>query len=588
VLTITLDEFYWFEKDPVAGTLRGVVKYTLSRDAAPDSVTIRFFGPDLEELEGAACPLEEQPYTGGTVGTHLSDVYELNVDYDENDELIEPVYCVVYAEGRAADAANNRDAEPKPALQKGSSVVTPLLANTSPRGAVMISTLHDVDPEPPDPPTRYPLAEQTEDREVVVTAHWDDDLVEGKTIHFAVFDPPDMSPYVSDPEDWDAIWRAPGNWGDDENGGDNGGGCGSVSPQQVVAVEDPVTGKATASTTLTITNQYAGDNYVVVGAIESEPTVAMAIEEFNGGEGHLLVAWARKYYTVGQMCKGGSELTANALVDDTEINVADPGAFSVGDAVVIFGYHSPAARAGEQRTVSAVGQGTITLDAPLQLSYYGSVFRFGTPRSYLARVADGMWELPSGWSNGLATAYGDMSLWRGVEVPGPGEQYNGGCFTDWKWVGDTLRLPKLANPRLLEFGRAPEFRQRWAWHPPAGEDDHDYVGVCQRAELAHYQPQGMTAVDTHMSFVFVESCVATQVSPGRTAAHELGHFMGVRDEESDNNHPTVLSHPFDHEAYGPTFPEDHGCLMDYKADMASAYCEFCVHCIEIVREAGPR
>jgi len=30
-LTITLEKFYWFEKDPVAGTLRGVVKYTLNR-----------------------------------------------------------------------------------------------------------------------------------------------------------------------------------------------------------------------------------------------------------------------------------------------------------------------------------------------------------------------------------------------------------------------------------------------------------------------------------------------------------------------------------------------------------------------------
>ncbi len=29
-LTITLEKFYWFEKDPVAGTLRGVVKYTLN------------------------------------------------------------------------------------------------------------------------------------------------------------------------------------------------------------------------------------------------------------------------------------------------------------------------------------------------------------------------------------------------------------------------------------------------------------------------------------------------------------------------------------------------------------------------------
>jgi len=90
-------------------------------------VTIRFFGPDLEELEGAACPLEEQPYEGGTEGTHFSDVYNLNVDYDQDDELIEPIYCVVYAEENAADAANNRDLEPKPALQRGTATLQELL-----------------------------------------------------------------------------------------------------------------------------------------------------------------------------------------------------------------------------------------------------------------------------------------------------------------------------------------------------------------------------------------------------------------------------------------------------------------------------
>jgi len=41
------------------------------------------------------------------------------VAYDENDELIEPIYCVVYADECEADALKNRDLEPKPALQKG-------------------------------------------------------------------------------------------------------------------------------------------------------------------------------------------------------------------------------------------------------------------------------------------------------------------------------------------------------------------------------------------------------------------------------------------------------------------------------------
>ena len=118
VLVTTLERFYYFAKDVQAGTLRGVDRYTLNRLAA-DTVTIRFFDPDLEEFEDSA--LEGQD---NSAGTHWSGVYTLNgVDFDQNDEPVGPIYCVLYAEESAADAANNRDLEPKPALQKGSTDV---------------------------------------------------------------------------------------------------------------------------------------------------------------------------------------------------------------------------------------------------------------------------------------------------------------------------------------------------------------------------------------------------------------------------------------------------------------------------------
>ncbi|MGI5819976.1 MAG: hypothetical protein ACOX9R_17975 [Armatimonadota bacterium] len=540
---------------------------------------LRSHGPDLEPLGSL---------TGQTVdaGTNWSDVETLTgVEFDANGDPIGPLACVVLATETAEDGALNRDGQPKPAVPKGTNPVHNGLGTTSPRGAVMISTLHDPENPPPGAPPRYPLDEQSADGRVTVTVRFDRELA-GRTVHLAVFDPPDMSPYVSDPEDWDDIWTDPQRWGQD-----TAGGPGQVSPVEATAVlvevgEDRY---AEVTTELTITDQMAGDSYVVVGCIETAPTLADAMEVFDGGNGHLLVAWARKYYTIGEMCKAGSELNADALPEDTEITVADPDAFSVGDTVVIFGYHSEETRAGEELTVSAVGQESITVEQPLEWGYYRMVFPFGTPKSYVARVADGVWQLPAAWTDGLDAAYGDLSHWNGVEVTVEGEQYNGGCFTDWVPVGDTLRLPKLANPGLLDdFGRATEYRQVWAWHPPAGEDDHVYIGVCQRAELAHHRPQGMTPVDQHMSFVFVENCLAPGVDPGRTAAHELGHFMGVRAEVSDDDHPAVLSHPFDHEQYGPTFPEAHGCLMDYKADLSSTYCEFCVECIDTVRGAGVR
>jgi hypothetical protein len=110
-----LNKFYYFDKDPQAGTLKGVVKYTLNRLAA-DTVTIRFYDPDLDEYSGSALTGQDN-----TAGTHWSDVYTLTgVEFDQNGEPVGPISCVLFADESATDAANNRDGEPKPALQKGS------------------------------------------------------------------------------------------------------------------------------------------------------------------------------------------------------------------------------------------------------------------------------------------------------------------------------------------------------------------------------------------------------------------------------------------------------------------------------------
>jgi len=115
VLAIALNEFYYFDKDVQAGTLKGVVKYTLNRLAA-DTVTIRFYDPDLEEYSGSALTGQDN-----TAGTHWSDVYTLTgVTFDQNDDPVGPISCVLFADESATDAANNRDSLPKPALQKGS------------------------------------------------------------------------------------------------------------------------------------------------------------------------------------------------------------------------------------------------------------------------------------------------------------------------------------------------------------------------------------------------------------------------------------------------------------------------------------
>lgn len=583
-VTVGIDKFYWFEQDPVAGTLKGVVKYTLNHNAAPDSVTIRFFGPDLEELAGAACPLEEQPYTAGT---HFSGVYELNVQYDENDQLIGPIYCVLYADEGEADALLNRDrGVAKPALQRGTSQLTLGESRITPSGPVMISTVHDDD---------YPLEEQTVDGQVTVTASFDKEWA-GQTIHLAVFDPPDMSPYVSDPQDWEAIWTDEANWGDNVDGP----GTLSTTEATAVLVGQGQEQEALVTTVLTITDHAAGDNYVVAAQPGEAPTIRRAMAEFDGGAGHLLVAWARKYYTVGEMCQSGSELVANAPAGITYLMVNDVTGFQVGDEIQVFdGWY----REGECAEIAAIDQGAnkLTLTEPLANSYYGQYWQTVIPKGWVVRVVEDRWRLRSNWSEtAVLSAYGDVvAHWNGVEAAAPGERGNGACFTDWRPLDGPFPLPFIANPHFDIEGWEQAFRGWWAWHPRIGGNpdmtDHDFVAACQRADLTDYRPKGTTPTDIetgaplHISYVFVQSCEATPVfDTGKTAVHELGHFMGIDGDHSDDQHPTVLAHPHRQQTYDPDPLEEYGCLMDYYANQGNAYCEFCTYCVNTVRQVGTR
>jgi hypothetical protein len=109
---------YSFVSDSV-GTLTVLARYTLNREAA--DVELGFYGPDLEPLGSL---------TGQTVdaGTNWSDVETLTgVEFDANGDPVGPIYCVAFATETADDGELNRDLQPKPALQKGTSVLTDLL-----------------------------------------------------------------------------------------------------------------------------------------------------------------------------------------------------------------------------------------------------------------------------------------------------------------------------------------------------------------------------------------------------------------------------------------------------------------------------
>jgi hypothetical protein len=104
------------------------VRYGLNLAAASDSVKLEFYGPDLSEL-GSLTGQPHQP------GTHTSDFCTLSgVDFDQNDDPVGPIYCVLSAEENANDAENNRDQLPKPALQNGTTSMVEAIKILHPDG----------------------------------------------------------------------------------------------------------------------------------------------------------------------------------------------------------------------------------------------------------------------------------------------------------------------------------------------------------------------------------------------------------------------------------------------------------------------
>ncbi|MFW5868111.1 MAG: PKD domain-containing protein, partial [Armatimonadota bacterium] len=110
-LEVSECSLYWTAKDPQAGELICLASYELSRNAG--SVVIRYYSHTLD-------PLGHQT-TGGRSGgeQHLSSPIRIYPPFDQNGELIEPVYCVVFADECDADADKNRDRQAKPALPRG-------------------------------------------------------------------------------------------------------------------------------------------------------------------------------------------------------------------------------------------------------------------------------------------------------------------------------------------------------------------------------------------------------------------------------------------------------------------------------------
>lgn len=151
----------------------------------------------------------------------------------------------------------------------------------------------------------YPSVRQKEDREIEIVGTATKGAigpVAGERVYFRVIDPPDSAPYVPAAERHD---------------GDNKGDPGTLSATSAVT---DASGRAT--TTLRITDRYAGDNY----RIEASPDPEFSCSPDCSKSG-ILTAWKRVYVEQNRMFRRGTRLIEDIRPGDTEIWVADRAVF---------------------------------------------------------------------------------------------------------------------------------------------------------------------------------------------------------------------------------------------------------------------
>lgn len=172
-----------------------------------------------------------------------------------------------------------------------------------------------------------------------------------------------------------------------------------------------------ATTVLTITNQDAGDNYVVASCPFTAPSQRMAEDLFAAG--HNLVAWKRIYVEEDQMYRAGADLTQDALPGHTTLVVDQiPAGVGQGTELRLFDANDPTGEHVEVESVEGTQlhltdeiTGTYREGYPALLNGDGAGAAVGVPR---AGVYDANLEMLAGHVYGVDCAGTD-----------------GGCFVEF-------------------------------------------------------------------------------------------------------------------------------------------------------------
>lgn len=268
-------------------------------------------------------------------------------------------------------------------------------------GKILISTFHDDAYYTEKKTTKGDTVAQTEDQKVVISAYVEPKKA-GTTIYFEVIDPDDpvdnanaaykedetpTTPLVAAGDIKGAVDSNP-NDNRDPNRSMFGGTLakynafqGLLSARSDVTVLRTINGteRAVAEVTLTITNRYAGDNYIVRATcidpegkpfndnsgVTADPNADADIDEGSIKATSLLTAWKRVYVEVDKMFRVGADLTADSGADQAnkkEIHVNTGGLnLASGDKVQVFDRDDQESPFGEVGVVDSVAANKIVL-----------------------------------------------------------------------------------------------------------------------------------------------------------------------------------------------------------------------------------
>ncbi len=398
---------------------------------------------------------------------------------------------------------------------------------------VMISTTQDDRYNTVNNTTLAGTPAQTKDGEVTITFHGEPvEELTGEKVYFRVVnpDPDDRSPY-------ETASGAP-----DNRQTASAFGPGNISAKEAVLEKRNLNGKevAAAEVILTITPQYAGDNYQVEASLDSTFSRICARTA-------VMVAWKRVYLEEDNMYLEGATLTA-AFAPDADgagdvLQVDQSGDFTVGELVMVF---SPTASL--PTVVTAVAPGRVTVgDLALPFPKYSGI------RPLVPDTVPIITDL-------IPATYGGDT--RGTD---------GGAFVEFvKAFAGSGPIPKYtAFPNDVE---AFAFCQAWFQSSAARANVVQLVGA-----LGHVDGSFGTA-DSALNISFVTTSnfsgnLEGFLSIPETVCHEIAHQFDVA-----NSHVDAKVSALDHASLDE-------CVMSYNRNRSNLIAELDLDCMYDVRDA---